>query len=97
MLQEFGTPQKQSLPNEPTAQQEAEFQQEQGVHQSSLLQKLLTPLASPAPQQLSPRQKVHLNQQEATSHNEPGAGKVYTTRKEPQLREEHVGKTIFFL
>lgn len=93
MLQESGTPQKQSLPNEPTAQQEAEFQQEQGIQQSALLQKFLTPFAFPAPQQSSPSQKVHLDQQEAISPNGPGAGKVYTTPQEPQLGEEHMGMT----
>nr|AAH78888.1 Lipe protein [Rattus norvegicus] len=90
-LQEFGIPQKQSLPNEATAQQGAEFQQEQGVQQSTLLQKLLTPLAFPVPQQSFPSHKVHSDQQEATSQNGPGAGKVHTTQKELEHRDEHVG------
>ncbi|GAB1291738.1 Hormone-sensitive lipase [Apodemus speciosus] len=93
MLQELVTTQKQSLPNEPTAQQEDGFQQEQGVQQSALLQKRLTPLAFPAPQQSSPSQKVHLDQQEAISHNGTGVGKVYTTQKKIQLGEELVGMT----
>lgn len=93
MLQDLGTPQKQSLPNEPTAQREDEVQQEQGVQQSALLQKSHTPSAFPAAQQSSPSQNMHLDQQEATSHNGPGAGNVYTTQKEPQLREELVGMT----
>ncbi|XP_021074817.1 hormone-sensitive lipase isoform X3 [Mus pahari] len=93
MLQGSGTPQKQNLPNEPTAQQEAEFQQEQGSQQSTLLQKFLTPLAFSAPQQSSPNQKVHLDPPEAIPPNGPGTGKVCTTQKEPQLREEHMGMT----
>ncbi|XP_036023999.1 hormone-sensitive lipase isoform X4 [Onychomys torridus] len=87
MLQEFGTP-------KPVVQHEAEFQQVPRVPQrSALLQKILAPLASPAPQQSPPRQKVHLDQQEATSHWGPGTGKVSTTQQEPQLREEHEGMT----
>ncbi|CAO2626397.1 Hormone-sensitive lipase [Lemmus lemmus] len=94
MLQEFGTPQKQSLPHEPTAQHEAEFQQKPRVPQkSALLQRILSPLASPAPQQSPLSQKVLLDQQEATSHWRPGAKKVTTTPQESQLRKEHVGMT----
>nr|XP_048296404.1 hormone-sensitive lipase isoform X1 [Myodes glareolus] len=94
MLQEFGTPQKPNLPHEPTAQHETEFQQKPRVPQkSALLQKILSPLASPAPQQSPPSQKVLLDQQEATSHWGPGAGKVSTTPQESQLRKEHVGMT----
>ncbi|XP_052568396.1 hormone-sensitive lipase isoform X3 [Peromyscus californicus insignis] len=87
MLQEFDT-------LKPAVQHEAEFQQVPRVPQkSALLQKILAPLASPAPQQSPPRQKVHLDQQEATSHWGPGTGKVSTTQQEPQLREEHVRMT----
>ncbi|KAM7340096.1 hypothetical protein ACRRTK_000711 [Alexandromys fortis] len=94
MLQEFGTPQTPSLPHEPTAQHEAEFQQKPRVPQkSALLQKILSPLASPAPQQSPPSQKVLLDQQEATSHWGPEAGKMSTTPQESQPRKEHVGMT----
>ncbi|XP_012981442.1 hormone-sensitive lipase isoform X1 [Mesocricetus auratus] len=91
MLQEFGTPQKQSLLQEPIAQHGVECQQEPRVPQKSpLLQQVLAPLASPAPQQPSPVQKVHLDQQEATSHWGPEAEKVSTTQQDPQLTEDHV-------
>ncbi|XP_005361212.1 hormone-sensitive lipase isoform X6 [Microtus ochrogaster] len=93
MLQEFGTSQKPSLPHEPTAQNEAEFQQKPRVPQKSALLQILSPLASPAPQQSPPSQKVLLDQQEATSHWGPEAGKMSTTPQESQPRKAHVGMT----
>lgn len=88
MLQEPGTPQKQDLPSEPTAQHEAESQQEPRGQQRAALQTRLAPVASAA--QESPPQKAHLPQQEATSHQPPGARKWSETQQEA-LREEQEG------
>ncbi|XP_051063661.1 hormone-sensitive lipase-like [Phodopus roborovskii] len=90
MLQEFDTPQKQSLQQEPIAQQEVEFQQGPRVPQKPpMLPKVLTPVVSPAPQQQPPTQ----DQQEATFHWGPEAETVSTTQQEPPLREERAWMT----